>query len=70
MGVQIPPSAPDSYIVLRISYVLKNKALPTTKEEFEADLSASSGGVVSEANDSEGGRGSKKNQKKELWTER
>jgi len=41
---------------LRISYVVKNKTLPTTKEGFEAELSASRGGKVSGANDSETGR--------------
>ncbi len=56
MWVQIPPPAPDSYIVLRISYVVKNKTLPTTKEGFEAELSASREGKVSGANDSETGR--------------
>ena len=56
MWVQIPPPAPDWYIVLRISYVVKNKILPTTKEGFEAKLSASRGGKVSGANDSETGR--------------
>ncbi len=35
-GEKIPPPAPGSYIVLRISYVVKNKILPTIKEGFEA----------------------------------
>ncbi len=56
MGVQIPPSAPNSYVVCSISYVVKNKALPTSKRGFEADLSACGAGKVSVANDSEGGR--------------
>ncbi len=35
LGVQIPPSAPSSYIVYSISYIVRNKAFPTTKGDLK-----------------------------------